>query len=129
RHIYEGAGGLAPLHQMITALLERETRIADKGNAQQSALFEQYSQVLLTVARRAPLLVILDDLQWADAGSINLLFHLGRRCAGKPILIVGIYRPTDVALSREGGRHPLEPVVNELQRHSGNRPIELSQSE
>jgi transcriptional regulator with XRE-family HTH domain/tetratricopeptide (TPR) repeat protein len=128
-YIYAGASELAPLHQLITALAEKENDATSQGHAQQTMLFEQYSRVMLTVARQAPLLLILDDLQWADAGSINLLFHLGRHRAGRRILIVGIYRPADVALGRDGGRHPLEPVVNELQRHFGNSPIELSQSE
>jgi tetratricopeptide (TPR) repeat protein/transcriptional regulator with XRE-family HTH domain len=124
-----GIGELAPLHQLITTVAQREGRSANEGNAQQSALFEQYSRVLAAVARQRPLLLILDDLQWADAGSINLLFQLGRHLAGRRILILGIYRPADVALGRDGGRHPLQPVINELQRHFGMPPIELSQSE
>jgi predicted ATPase len=64
--------------------------------------------------------LVLDDLQWADAGSINLLFHLGRQVAGRRILIIGAYRPEEVALGRGGGRHPLEAVVNELRRDFGD---------
>ncbi|MEJ2352965.1 MAG: hypothetical protein P8Y03_24525, partial [Anaerolineales bacterium] len=59
-------------------------------------------------------------LQWADLGSISLLFHLGRQVAHSRILILGAYRPEEVALGREGDRHPLEPVVNELQRQFGD---------
>ncbi|NIN65178.1 MAG: hypothetical protein GTO63_10855, partial [Anaerolineae bacterium] len=93
-----------------------------------------------------PLLLVLDDLQWADAGSINLLFHLGRQIAGNRLLIVGAYRPTEVALGRpaspplsspplaeriEGGRerHPLEPVVNEFKRYFGDIEVDLEQAE
>lgn len=128
-HIYEGASGLASFHQQIAELTGIEGSAAGGVAAQQSALFEQYSRVLLAVSRQAPLLLILDDLQWADAGSVSLLFHLGRRLAGRRILVVGVYRPADVALGRDGGRHPLGPVVNELQRRFGNSPIELGQSE
>ena len=78
---------------------------------QQSDLFEQYTRVLRQLARRRPLLLLLDDLQWADAGSVSLLFHLGKRLTGDRILIVGAYRPTEVALGRGGERHPLEPVL------------------
>jgi len=73
-------------------------RQASNPNLQQSALFEQYGQVLQAVARQKPLLLALDDLQWADGGSINLLFHLGRRIEGHRILVLGAYRPTEVAL-------------------------------
>jgi DNA-binding SARP family transcriptional activator/predicted ATPase len=99
----------------------RETRIDPM--VQQSSLFEQYTRVLQTLAQQTPLLILLDDLQWADQGSVSLLFHLGRRLSGQRILIVGAYRPIEVALGRQMGgaatRHPLEPVIHELQREHG----------
>ena len=53
----------------------------------------QLTQVLNELVRqrsqRGPLVLALDDLQWADLGSISLLFHLGRHLAGNRILIVG----------------------------------------
>jgi predicted ATPase len=99
------------------------------ASPQQSDLFEQYSRVLQRLARQAPLLLWLDDLQWADGGSINLLFHLGRQLAGQRILIVGAYRPEEVALGRAGQRHPLQPVVNEFQREYGDIVVDLSRAE
>jgi len=97
-------------------------------SSQQSDLFEQYTRVLQAVAQRGPLLLVLDDLQWADLGSISLLFHLGRRLAGSRTLIVGVYRSEEVALGRDGARHPLEPVVNEFQRDHGEIIVNLDQA-
>jgi len=85
----------SPWRVQLEELLRRQ---AANPNLQQSALFEQYSQVLQVVARQKPLLLALDDLQWADGGSLNLLFHLGRRIEGHRILILGAFRPTEVAL-------------------------------
>lgn len=96
---------------------------------QQSNLFDQYTQALQSLARKVPLVLIIDDLQWADAGSIGLLFHLGRRLAGSRILIVGAYRPEEVALGRSNSRHPLEPVINELQREFGENALNLEMAE
>ena len=96
---------------------------------QQADLFEQVTRVLQCLARNHPLLLILDDLQWADAGSVSLLFHFSRRLVGSRILLVAAYRPDAIALHAEDARHPLESVVNEIQRVSGDRPIDLDQCE
>ncbi len=110
-------------------LIQRKAATVEPPGGQQTDLFEQYTTVLQTLARRHPLLLIADDLQWADVGSISLLFHLGRRLAGQRILILGAYRPGEVAEGRNGERHPLEPVVNEFQRDYGDIPVDLSQAE
>jgi hypothetical protein len=108
-----------------------ESRQADMQGAtlQQVDLFEQYTRVLLELARRQPLILAIDDLQWADMGSISLLFHLGRRLGGSRILVVGAYRPEEVALGRDGKRHSLEPVVLTFQPEFGESPINLDQSD
>ncbi len=85
--------------------------------------------MLQTLARRHPLFLVLDDLQWADAGSISLLFHLGRRLAGSRILVAAAYRPDAITPQLQNERHPLELVVNELQRISGQPPIDLDACE
>ncbi len=91
----------------------------------QAALFDQYVRLLKELSRAKPLLLVLDDLQWADTGSIGLLFHLGRELSGHRILVLGLFRPTDVAIGRDGGRHPLEPVVNELKQAFGDTEVAL----
>jgi predicted ATPase len=58
----------------LTPLKERVTRNAagqSPANVQQSDLFEQYAKEILTLAGQQPQLLTLDDLQWADEGSIN----------------------------------------------------------
>ena len=45
---------------------------------------------------------------------MNLLFHLARRLEESPILILGTFRPDEVALGRGDQRHPLEKVLAEL---------------
>ncbi len=96
--------------------------------------FEQYSNVLATLSRRHPLLLILDDLQWADAASLDLLFHLSRSLDGSRILLLGAYRPEEVALGRrsqitgEVVRHPLQKVLDECQRNFGGVAIELDKT-
>jgi DNA-binding SARP family transcriptional activator/predicted ATPase len=96
---------------------------------EQRGLLEQYARVVQTLARQVPLVLAVDDLQWADLGSVSLLFHLGRELAGARILIVGAYRPEEVAIGRDGERHPLEPVVNQFQREFGAITVDVDQAE
>ncbi|MFL5804971.1 MAG: ATP-binding protein [Roseiflexaceae bacterium] len=111
------------LHELVSSKIARPT------DPRQQDLFEQYAKVVQALARRTPLLLILDDLQWADPGSTNLLLHLGRRLKGSRVLIVGAYRHADVAIGRDGQRHPLERVLNELQRDFGEVVLDLSRAE
>ena len=94
----------------------------------QRNLFAQYTRVLQNLARQHPLLLIVDDLQWTDVGSVSLLFHLSRHLKGRHILLLGIFRAAEVALGHHGERHPLEALLNELQRNFGEIQIRLNQS-
>ena len=116
-----GAGWLARLEILAASQGAKDLK--------QSDLFEQYVKVVLALARQAPLVLVVDDLQWADAGSISLLFHMGRRLSGSRILVMGIYRPSEVAVGRDGERHPLEAVANELQRRFGPMQVDLRLAE
>ncbi len=94
----------------------------------QEKIFEQYAAVLKALAKDRTLILVLDDLQWADSGSLNLLFHLARQLKDSRILLLGTYRPDDVALGRDGERHPLESILNELKRYHGDIVLDLSQA-
>ena len=108
-----GANGPAA-HSSPTSLSEGQ------GAYGQEALRSEIIAVLTALAQQAPLLLLLDDLQWADGSSLELLLQLGRTVPRHPILLVGAFRPADVAPTPEGRRHPLESVLNELTRLSGD---------
>jgi DNA-binding SARP family transcriptional activator len=95
----------------------------------QAAIFDQMTQVLQALARRRPLVLVLDDLQWVDPDSANLLFHLGRRLAGSRILIAGAYRPEDVTRVTTQARHPLDAIINELQSLYGEIRVDLDEAD
>jgi tetratricopeptide (TPR) repeat protein len=103
-----------------------ETELAAPGSiADQSRIFEQVTSVFVELAKRRPLILILDDLHWIDESSASLLFHLARRIERSRILIIGTYRPEDVAVGRGTARHPLPQVVSELKGHYGDLLIAL----
>jgi len=113
--------------EQLKLLTERQQPLP--GNLEQSHLFEQYTNVLNALAAQQPLLIMLDDLHWADAASINLLFYLGRELAGSPIMIVGTYRPEEVSVGRDSQRHPLQKVISEFKRQFGDVWVNLDKAE
>jgi DNA-binding SARP family transcriptional activator/tetratricopeptide (TPR) repeat protein/energy-coupling factor transporter ATP-binding protein EcfA2 len=110
----------------LDQVIERRHNLPGIPSPQQSDLFEQFTKVLQTLSRKVVLVLVLDDLQWADLGSISLLFHLGRRLSRSRILVIGAYRPEEIAIGRNGDRHPLDTVVNELRREFGDIFVNLS---
>ncbi|MCZ6530285.1 MAG: protein kinase [Chloroflexi bacterium] len=117
----ETVGGLNRLQEMLT---RRRTQIEGQAS-DQSNIFEQYTNVLQVLSAHVPLMLIIDNLHWADLSSVGLLFHLGHRIDDHRILIVGAYRPEDVAQGRDGKQHPLESVLSELKRHFGEMWVDL----
>ncbi len=140
---FSRSSGEAEWPARLEELVERKAALPADPNLQPQALFEQYSRLLRVLAGQVPLLLLLDDLQWADPGSTSLLFHLGRQLEGSRIMVVGAYRPDEVALGRpstspghdptvnpeQRERHPLEPVVNEFKRCFGDIEVDLAQTE
>ncbi len=83
-------------------------------------LFDAVAQFVLATARRAPVVLVLDDLHWADRGAIALLRHLARFAGRNRLLIVGAYR--DVELDRQ---HPLAEALATLKRETEYERIQL----
>jgi DNA-binding SARP family transcriptional activator len=113
----------APWLHRLTDRLERQAISSE--TLEQSHLFQQVTGVLWALAEAHPLVLILDDLQWADTASTSLLFHVGRRLEGARILMAGAYRPEEVTLGRGGERHPLEKVLSEFKRTYGDIWLDL----
>ena len=74
-------------------------------------LFDSTVNFFKTAANDRPLVLVLDDLQWADRPSLLLLEFLARQIAESRILIIGCYRDTE--LTRH---HPLPETLAKLSR-------------
>ncbi|MEM6705717.1 MAG: AAA family ATPase [Acidobacteriota bacterium] len=53
------------------------------------------AEAFLGLSVKRPLVLVLDDLQWADPGSLEILGYLMRTQAGEPLMILGLYRNED----------------------------------
>jgi len=120
-------GGLT---DRVQELMQRRKAAASTSaeNLDQGQIFEQYVRLLRALASDRTLVVVIDDLQWSDSSSLELLFRLGRRLEDSRILVIGTYRPEEVALGRSGERHPLDKVVSEFKRYFGDIRIDLDRA-
>ncbi|WP_224244306.1 trifunctional serine/threonine-protein kinase/ATP-binding protein/sensor histidine kinase [Hyalangium gracile] len=91
-------------------------------------VFRQFLQVFASPEH--PLVMFLDDLQWADLSSLQLIQHLLSQSETPPVLWIGAYRDNEVSPA-----HPLVPVL-EAVRKAGARitdirlePLSLKQVE
>ena len=57
---------------------------------------EEFTDVLRALSEHRPVLVLLDDMQWADSASVDLLFHLARRLYDARLLVVCAFRGSEV---------------------------------
>jgi hypothetical protein len=69
-------------------------------------MFDAVTRLLRTASQTEPLALLLDDLHWADTPSLRLLEFLARALAGSRLLLVGLYRDTDV--------QPGDPLTHSL---------------
>jgi tetratricopeptide (TPR) repeat protein len=120
-YVGRGSGWLRNLKELV----EHKAATPADPMLQQSVLLEQFARVLEALAGHKPVLLLLDDLQWADAGSTSLLMHLFDRIQDTRVLVVGAYRPEEVALDQAGERHPLKPVVNECKAKFGDIEVDV----
>lgn len=95
----------------------------------QGYLFQQFSNVLGEIAKDQPIIIMLDDIHWADPGSAGLLFHLGRQLVitKQPIMVICAYRPTEFQLRDEEVNHPIVKILHEFKRTYGDIWIHLGE--
>jgi len=115
RAVTEGSSVLAPLAPELRAKLPDLPEPSPvPPEAETYRLFQEVTEFLKNVSTSAPLVLVLEDLQWADKGSCSLLQHLVRRLAGGRLLVVISCRETEL----EQG-HPLREALLQVRRESG----------
>ena len=106
----DGVPGYWPWVQVVRRLAAEPGRLADAGalarlvsapdrpgaapgpagpDGDRFQLFDELSSLLLAEADAGPVVVVLDDLHWADPPSLSLPAFLARRLPGAPVLVVG----------------------------------------
>jgi len=131
----------------IVSRLDEQQRAAHPA-VTQAYLFDQFAQLVAEIAEITPLILVIDDMQWMDTASINLLFHIGKNLTNNRVMLIGAYRPVIWSSSADhnsalpesklsenqikqdlASLHPLEAVVNELKLSRGNIELSITQEE
>jgi DNA-binding winged helix-turn-helix (wHTH) protein len=80
-----------------------------QGSSPQRMLRE-CADAMEVLAAETPVILLLEDLQWSDAATVELLEYLAQRRERARLLVLGCYRPGDAVLNR----HPLRRVLQTL---------------
>ena len=113
------------LARLVPALASRIPDLppskATDPDTERYLLFAAVVGLLATVSQHQPVVLVLDDLQWADKGSLLLLRHLTAAEQSMRVLVLGTYRDSELSRS-----HPLLDTLAALRRQSGVTRIELA---
>jgi hypothetical protein len=116
--------GAADIAQVVSEVKERlpglPTPPALEPEQARFRLFDSITTFLKNAGNRQPIVLILDDLHWADKPSLLLLQFLARELRGARLLVLSTYR--DVELRRQ---HPLSQTLGELARQQLSQRILL----
>lgn len=79
--------------------------------SEQQRLFESVVSLCKALNERAPLLLVLEDVHWADSGTLSMLRHLARRTRHQRVLLLATYREVELDEAR-----PFNQVLMDLNR-------------
>jgi DNA-binding winged helix-turn-helix (wHTH) protein/predicted ATPase len=104
------------LEQLPGLLSDRDVEAVRRRaeGATRGRMLRELVEALDALTRDAPLVLLVEDLHWSDSATIDLLGMLARRREASRLLVLGTYRPADVAADTA---HPLKRVKHELQLH------------
>ena len=121
-HLERHGGDLA---RLVPALGDRVDELPSPRQSdpetERYLLYAAAAGLLDGAAEEEPLLLILDDLHWADSPTLSLLRHVVTAGSSIPVMVVGTYRDSD--LSRD---HPLTALLADLHREEGGERMKLT---
>ena len=113
------------LSRLVPALASRIRELppskATDSDTERFLLFAAVVGLLGTMAKEQPVVLVLDDLQWADKGSLLLLRHLAAAEQAMRVLVLGTYRDSELSQT-----HPLTDTLAALHCLRGVSRIELA---
>jgi tetratricopeptide (TPR) repeat protein/transcriptional regulator with XRE-family HTH domain len=116
---------LAELAALVPEVGERFPGLPQLSNdfpeARQARLSRAVGQLLDAASGGRATVLMVDDIQWADDASAQVLHHLARRAAGRPMLVIYAYRDEEVDSDERLAR-----LIESLRRETGARRVSLA---
>jgi predicted ATPase len=115
-----GAPPLWPWHQAVRTLSRSRTTApvdADVAAATRFQMLTDATETVLRTCAKAPTTLVLEDLHWADAASLDLLRHVAAEASAAPLLILATHRDN---LPPDAGR-----IMHDLTRYPGVSTLTL----
>jgi DNA-binding CsgD family transcriptional regulator len=106
----DGLAACGPLRPHLSLLLPELGAAA--GATDRATLFVAIRCALATVAADRPAVMLLDDLQWSDDATLELLAALAAPVRELPLLVIAAYRSDEIPRT-----HALRRLRNDLRRH------------
>lgn len=95
--------------------------VVDKEKIDRDNIFRQYTKFIQNISNLNPIVLFIEDLQWADVSSVDLLFYFARNIDSYSILLIGTYRPSEVEIKQ----HPIKEIKAEMDRYKICQEIPL----
>ncbi len=106
-------------HLISDEQLAEVTRRA--GGGSEAKLVREISEALEAMSAQEPVVIVLEDLQWSDVATIDLLSLLGQRQERAKLLVIGTSRHAEI----QSADHPLNRVMRSLVARSGAVTVQV----
>jgi hypothetical protein len=83
------------------------------GGVTRERMLRELAEAVEALTTVRPVVLVLEDLHWSDAATVDWLVYIARRREAARLLVLGTYRPTEALVQG----HPVYTAAQELQRH------------
>jgi tetratricopeptide (TPR) repeat protein len=88
--------------------------------------FTAITRELLYLSSVKPLILVLEDMHWADTASLSLLHYISRAILNEKMLVLVTFRSEEISIDAEGHLHPLAETINLMNREGLLKEIQLA---
>ena len=118
--------GAPPLAKLIPQIRAAVSDIAEApplgAKDERARVYDAVIQFLLSLAMENPVLIVIDDLHWADRDSLGLLRHLSHFLPRSRIMVIGAYRDPELSIVDQ---QPLGDLLASLHREADHRQLRV----